>query len=270
MSSLATLLAIGWEPEIRGISSSSSASVVLCGSVYLILATNLGSRLGFLVALAALFGWLMLMGIIWWVYGIGLKGTTRPGSARRSSGPSSASSAIDVAQVDDISTATTDEPVDGWIAHRRGRPGVRPGGGRGRRHPPEPDRDVHRPASTSRSPSTRRAASGTRRSATAFDFFAFLHRPALRHRPGPAGRPDLTEPGRGPAAGRRRPVEAADVRADGARPRHPSPARRLADDRLRAAVRPVLLHAAPARAQPAANLAEAASGGAVVPVGAAD
>ena len=36
--------------------------VVLCGSVYLLLGTNLGARLGFLVALAALFGWLTLHG----------------------------------------------------------------------------------------------------------------------------------------------------------------------------------------------------------------
>ena len=50
------------------------AVVVLCGSVYLILATNLGARLGFLVALTGLFGWMMLMGIVWAIYGIGLKG----------------------------------------------------------------------------------------------------------------------------------------------------------------------------------------------------
>jgi hypothetical protein len=49
--------------------------VVLCGSVYLLLATNLGSRLGFLVAVAGLSGWMALMGFIWAVYGIGYKGT---------------------------------------------------------------------------------------------------------------------------------------------------------------------------------------------------
>ena len=47
---------------------------MLCGSIYLILATNLGARLGFLVTLAGLTGWLLLMGIIWMIYGIGLKG----------------------------------------------------------------------------------------------------------------------------------------------------------------------------------------------------
>ena len=41
--------------------------------VYLLLGTNLGARLGFLVTLAGL-GWMFLMGIIWAVYGIGLRG----------------------------------------------------------------------------------------------------------------------------------------------------------------------------------------------------
>ena len=69
-----SLLAIGWEPELRGILTVIIGVVVLCGSVYMIMATNMGSRLGFLVALTALFGWLMLMGTVWWIYGIGLQG----------------------------------------------------------------------------------------------------------------------------------------------------------------------------------------------------
>jgi hypothetical protein len=48
--------------------------VILCGSVYGIMATNMGSRLAFLVALTALAGWMMLMGIVWAIYGIGLRG----------------------------------------------------------------------------------------------------------------------------------------------------------------------------------------------------
>jgi hypothetical protein len=44
------------------------------GSVYLILGTNLGARLGFMVAFAGLAGWMALMGGVWWMYGIGLKG----------------------------------------------------------------------------------------------------------------------------------------------------------------------------------------------------
>lgn len=69
-----TLLAIGWEPEIRGLLTVIIAVVVLCGSIYMIMATNMGARLAFLVVLASLFGWMMLMGITWWIYGIGLRG----------------------------------------------------------------------------------------------------------------------------------------------------------------------------------------------------
>ncbi len=68
------LLAISWEPELRGILIVIIAVVTLCGSIYLVLGTNLGARLGFLVALTGLAGWMALMGAIWWVYGIGLKG----------------------------------------------------------------------------------------------------------------------------------------------------------------------------------------------------
>ena len=71
---ISALLAIGWEPEIRGALTVILAIVVLCGSVYLILATNVGARLGILIALAGLSGWIMLMGLIWMIYGIGLKG----------------------------------------------------------------------------------------------------------------------------------------------------------------------------------------------------
>ena len=69
-----SMLAIAWEPEIRGVLTVIIAVVVLCGSIYMIMATNMGARLAFLVALAGLFGWLMLMGVTWWIYGIGLKG----------------------------------------------------------------------------------------------------------------------------------------------------------------------------------------------------
>jgi hypothetical protein len=67
-------LAFGWQPEIRGIVVVLIAVGVLMGSVYLILSTDLGARLGLLVALGALFGWLTILGSMWWIYGIGLKG----------------------------------------------------------------------------------------------------------------------------------------------------------------------------------------------------
>jgi hypothetical protein len=68
------VLAVGWEPELRGILTVIIGVVAMCGTVYLLLATNLGSRLGFLVAMAGLFGWMAVMGAIWWTYGIGLMG----------------------------------------------------------------------------------------------------------------------------------------------------------------------------------------------------
>ncbi len=74
MSTLGSLLAIGWEPELRGLLTVIIAVAVLPGSVYLILGTNLGARLGFLVSFAALAGWMATMGVIWMIYGIGLKG----------------------------------------------------------------------------------------------------------------------------------------------------------------------------------------------------
>lgn len=69
-----SLLAIGWEPELRGLLTVVIGVVILCGSVYGIMATNMGSRLAFLVALAGLAGWMMLMGMVWAIYGIGLRG----------------------------------------------------------------------------------------------------------------------------------------------------------------------------------------------------
>lgn len=71
---VATLLAVGWEPELRGILTVIIGTAVWMGSIYLILGTNLGARLGFLVTFTGLFGWMALMGAIWWMYGIGLKG----------------------------------------------------------------------------------------------------------------------------------------------------------------------------------------------------
>ena len=53
-------------------SSSCSSASRAVRLVYLLLATNLGARLGLLVASAALFGWLDhdLVDRCWWVYGI--------------------------------------------------------------------------------------------------------------------------------------------------------------------------------------------------------
>lgn len=75
LGSLGFVLAeIGWNPEIRNILSVSVGVVVLVGSVYLIVGSNTGLRSGALITLAALLGWMTTMGVIWWIYGIGLTG----------------------------------------------------------------------------------------------------------------------------------------------------------------------------------------------------
>ncbi len=75
---IATILAlfdgIAFDPFFRGLLSVLVGVVVLFGGVYLLLATNSGSRVGGLIAGAGLFGWMFLMGISWMLYGIGWKG----------------------------------------------------------------------------------------------------------------------------------------------------------------------------------------------------
>src|SRR3954451_12807151 len=66
--------ALTWEPELHGLLVVLLALVLLPGSAYLLLATNLGARVGFILAAAGVFGWMTLMGVVWTVYGIGLKG----------------------------------------------------------------------------------------------------------------------------------------------------------------------------------------------------
>lgn len=68
------LAAIAFDPAIRGILVTLVGVGVLGGSLYLLLATNMGSRLGFLLTMASLTGWLFSMGIFWWIYGIGMIG----------------------------------------------------------------------------------------------------------------------------------------------------------------------------------------------------
>ncbi len=75
-ATLRSLLGIvSWDPVITGYLAVIISVGVLCGSIYLLLATNLGTRLGFLVAWTGLWGWMLLMAIVWWVFGIGWIGT---------------------------------------------------------------------------------------------------------------------------------------------------------------------------------------------------
>jgi hypothetical protein len=67
MGHLSLLAGIDFNTGIRGILVVALAIVILPGSVYLLLATNLGSRLGLLVALAAVFGWCSILTMTWWI-----------------------------------------------------------------------------------------------------------------------------------------------------------------------------------------------------------
>ena len=66
--------ALSWDPQIRGLLITLAAVILLPGTIYLLLATNLGARVGFLVAVAGLTGWMTLLGITWAFYGQGMKG----------------------------------------------------------------------------------------------------------------------------------------------------------------------------------------------------
>jgi hypothetical protein len=75
--SLAMLLAgIRWDPTVRGILVVLVGCTVLMGSTWLLVATNVGARLGTLIAFASFFGWIFIMAVVWWIYGIGWQGKT--------------------------------------------------------------------------------------------------------------------------------------------------------------------------------------------------
>lgn len=54
-----------WYPTILGILVVVFAVLLFCGSVYLLLATNMGARLGFLVAFTSLMGFMVLLTALW-------------------------------------------------------------------------------------------------------------------------------------------------------------------------------------------------------------
>jgi hypothetical protein len=65
---------LSWEPQIKGGLYVLIAVMILPGSAYLLLATNTGARLGFLLAFAGFTGFMVILGSVWWIYGIGPKG----------------------------------------------------------------------------------------------------------------------------------------------------------------------------------------------------
>ena len=71
---ISLLASLTWDPQIRGAAIVLAGVVMLPGSVYLLLATNMGAKLGFVLAITGLAGWMTVMGAVWMVFGIGLKG----------------------------------------------------------------------------------------------------------------------------------------------------------------------------------------------------
>tara|TARA_B100000131_G_scaffold47409_1_gene42036 strand:- start:183 stop:1394 length:1212 start_codon:yes stop_codon:yes gene_type:complete len=105
---------ISWDPEIRGALTVLVGSLVLFGSVWLILNTNLGNRVGTLVSLAGFFGWMFIMGIVWWIYGIGLQGDRPTWEPREIvfGDPSESESHVAQLGADNITTISASELVD--------------------------------------------------------------------------------------------------------------------------------------------------------------
>jgi len=63
-----SILAIGngiWYPTILGILVVVAAIVLFMGSVYVLLGTNVGARLGFLITFTSLMGFLMILSVLW-------------------------------------------------------------------------------------------------------------------------------------------------------------------------------------------------------------
>src|SRR3954466_12581040 len=54
-----------WYPTILCILVVLAGIVLFCGSIYLLLGTNLGARLGFLVAFTSLAGFMVLLTLLW-------------------------------------------------------------------------------------------------------------------------------------------------------------------------------------------------------------
>jgi hypothetical protein len=54
-----------WNPTILGVLVVAAGVTLFCGSIYLLLGTNLGARLGFLVAFTGLMGFLVVLSVLW-------------------------------------------------------------------------------------------------------------------------------------------------------------------------------------------------------------
>src|SRR5688572_32516476 len=70
----AVFAGINFNQTIRGLLVVTVAVAILMGSIWLLLATNTGVRVGTLLALTGFFGWMTIMAIVWWIFGIGWRG----------------------------------------------------------------------------------------------------------------------------------------------------------------------------------------------------
>ena len=74
MGTFATLAGIVWDPNVAGTLAVLTGVAVLMGSVWFLVASNSGIRVGTLIAFAAFFGWMFIMSTTWWMYGKGWQG----------------------------------------------------------------------------------------------------------------------------------------------------------------------------------------------------
>jgi len=116
MRHIVTIAGIGFNPGIRGILVVLTGFVVLCGSTYLLLATNMGARLGMLVAFAGLFGWLTILTLTWWISppAIGPRGTNaswKPVEVYVSKGGSPQTAAVQALIDADLDSLPTAEQI---------------------------------------------------------------------------------------------------------------------------------------------------------------
>lgn len=106
---------LAWDPQIRGILIVALVVVMLPGSIYLLVATNVGARLGFLMAIAGVTGFMMLLATTWAFYGQGLKGRDPSWKVREVVHSSSIESANEgtLPTLDDFPTKWNKLPLEG-------------------------------------------------------------------------------------------------------------------------------------------------------------
>ena len=121
LAAVASLLgAFSWDPQVRGIVIVLAAVAVLPGSVFLIMGTNVGARMGFLIAVAGLSGFCALLGLLWTFNAGGLVGRQPSWKASEIAiGPPAAAL---TEGTDGLPTRIGDPPSGGWRELPQGDP----------------------------------------------------------------------------------------------------------------------------------------------------